>query len=64
MIDLSAKKSCIVSVDKDEVMKIEAGFYNGFKALEPQSKLMVYSDKSLNESLNDDYRLSLEQLAW
>jgi dTDP-4-dehydrorhamnose 3,5-epimerase len=64
MTDLSAKKSYILSDDNDEVIKIEAGFYNGFKALEPQSKLMVYSDKSLNESLNDDYRLSLEQLAW
>jgi dTDP-4-dehydrorhamnose 3,5-epimerase-like enzyme len=64
MTDLSVKKSFILSEDQDEVIKIEAGFYNGFKALEPQSKLMVYSDKSLNESLNDDYRLSLEQLAW
>lgn len=64
MTDLTAKKSCIVSDDQDEVIKIEAGFYNGFKALEHQSKLMVYSDTSLNESLNDDYRLSLELLAW
>ncbi len=64
MTDLTVKKSIILSEDQDEVIKIEAGFYNGFKALEPQSKLMVYSDKSLNESLNDDYRLSLEQLAW
>jgi dTDP-4-dehydrorhamnose 3,5-epimerase-like enzyme len=62
MTDLTVKKSCILS--EDQVIKIEAGFYNGFKALEPKSKLMVYSDKSLNESLNDDYRLSLDQLAW
>lgn len=46
------------------VIRIEAGFYNGFKALDPQSKLVVYSDKSLKDSINDDYRLSLEQLAW
>jgi dTDP-4-dehydrorhamnose 3,5-epimerase len=64
MTDLSVKKSFILSEDLDEVLKIEAGFYNGFKALEPQSKLMVYSDKSLSNSLNDDYRLSVEQLTW
>jgi dTDP-4-dehydrorhamnose 3,5-epimerase len=64
MTDLSDKMSFILSEDQDEVVKIEAGYYNGFKALEPLSKLMVYSDKSLNDSLNDDYRLSLEQLAW
>jgi dTDP-4-dehydrorhamnose 3,5-epimerase-like enzyme len=64
MTDLTVKKSFILSEDQDEVIKIDAGFYNGFKALESQSKLIVYSDKSLNESLNDDYRLSLEQLAW
>jgi dTDP-4-dehydrorhamnose 3,5-epimerase-like enzyme len=64
MTDLSDKMSFILSEDQDEVVKIEAGYYNGFKALEPLSELMVYSDKSLNDSLNDDYRLSLEQLAW
>jgi len=64
MEDHSVKKAFILSDDIDVVIKIESGFYNGFKALEPQSKLMVYSDKSLGESLNDDYRLSLEQLAW
>jgi dTDP-4-dehydrorhamnose 3,5-epimerase len=64
MKDLTVKKFFILSEDHDEVIKIESGFYNGVKALEPKSKLLVYSDKSLNESLNDDYRLSLEQLAW
>ncbi len=64
LTDLTVKESFILSEDQDGIIKIEAGFYNGFKALEPKSKLMVYSDKSLNESLNDDYRLSLEQLAW
>jgi dTDP-4-dehydrorhamnose 3,5-epimerase-like enzyme len=64
MKNYSVKKSCILSDYNDEVIKIEAGFYNGFRALEPQSKLMVYSDKSLNESLKDDYRLSLEKLGW
>lgn len=62
--DLSVKKSILLSEDQDEVVKIEAGFYKWFKAIEPESKLLVYSDKSLNDSLNDDYRLSLEQLAW
>jgi dTDP-4-dehydrorhamnose 3,5-epimerase len=64
MTDLTVKKSFILSEDQDEVIKIGPGFYNGFKALELKSILMVYSDKCLNESLNDDYRLSLEQLAW
>jgi dTDP-4-dehydrorhamnose 3,5-epimerase-like enzyme len=58
MTGLSAIKTFIVSDDQDEVINIEAGFYNGFKALEYKRKLIVYSDTSLNESVNDNYRLS------
>jgi hypothetical protein len=59
-----SKNSFILSEDYDVVIKIEAGFYSGYNTLAPQSKLLVYTDTSLSESLNDDFRLCLELLAW
>ena len=43
--------------DKDpKILEIPAGYANGFMTLEPKTKLTYYSDKSLNKSLDDDYR--------
>jgi hypothetical protein len=35
---------------------LNPGFVNGFQALEADSILMVYSDKTLEESKEDDFR--------
>lgn len=39
-----------------QVLHLPAGYANGFKALEPNSKIIVFSDKSLEDSKKDNYR--------
>lgn len=50
--------------NETQVLEISGGYYNGFEALEKGSVLMVFSDFSLQESKNDDYRESLENMPW
>ena len=40
------------------VLHVPGGFYNGFVATQKNSILQVYSDLHLDDSLQDDYRLS------
>ena len=44
----------------NEVLHIPGNYANGFKALERGSKLMVFSDFSLEESAGDNFRFSSE----
>ncbi|NQX55202.1 WxcM-like domain-containing protein [Pedobacter panaciterrae] len=46
----------VLDVNKNEVLSVPGGHASGFKALLPNSKLMVFSDFSLDDSLNDDFR--------
>jgi len=46
----------ILSDTQSEILIIPPGHVNGFKALEPDSTMIVFSDMSLEESKNDDYR--------
>ena len=39
---------------------IPGGYANGFRALEPHSKLIVFSNFTVEESSSDDYRFSKE----
>lgn len=48
----------ILSAKNPQVLIIPAGNANGLKALEPDSKLMVFSDLTLEEAKNDDYRFA------
>jgi len=50
---LSAKNSEIVSVPK--------GYANGLKALEPDSEIMIFSDKSLEDGANDNIRFPADK---
>lgn len=45
---------------KSEILIIPPGHVNGFKALESDSILIVFSDKTLQESKEDDFRFSLD----
>ncbi len=38
------------------VLKIPGGYINGFKAMVPNSKLMVFADATIVESKQDDFR--------
>lgn len=49
-----------LSEEATEVLIIPAGHINGFKASRPDSEMMVFSDKSLQESKRDDYRFPLK----
>lgn len=48
--ELSAKES--------NVLHIPGGYVNGFKAVEKESSLLVFSDKDLKASKDDDYRFN------
>lgn len=53
--DLDVKRF-VLSEKKPGVLKIPAGYANGFKTLLPDTKIMFFSTSSLEESLGDDYR--------
>ena len=44
------------SEEKQEILYIPNGFVNGFKAIQPDSKLMIMSNYGLNEIENDELR--------
>jgi dTDP-4-dehydrorhamnose 3,5-epimerase-like enzyme len=46
----------ILSVIDNKLLHIPGGFANGFQALEPHSKLMVFSDFAIADAGTDDYR--------
>ncbi|APQ18501.1 hypothetical protein [Maribacter hydrothermalis] len=43
------------------VLEISGGYATGIQAINKNSKLMVYSDFSLDQSKNDDYRFPVDQ---
>lgn len=45
---------------KSEILIIPPGCVNGFRALEPHSTLMVFSDMLLEDSKNDDFRFPVD----
>ncbi|MGB5555182.1 MAG: hypothetical protein WBM83_11030 [Flavobacteriaceae bacterium] len=53
----------VVSAAEPKILALPKGYANGFKALVEGSKLMVFSNASLTESQQDDYRYSIEQWA-
>jgi dTDP-4-dehydrorhamnose 3,5-epimerase-like enzyme len=57
--DLSIN-TLIISDKQTEILVIMPGHVTGFKALEPESTMILFSNKTLEESQNDDYRFPLE----
>ena len=55
-----SKKSLLVkmilSAKKPQVLYIPPGFANGFKALEPNTKVVFFSTTTLEQAGDDDYR--------
>jgi len=45
-----------LSSSKPVAMYIPGGYANGFKSLTENSKLLIFSSSSLDESIKDDYR--------
>lgn len=45
-----------ISAKNPTVIRIPAGYANGFKSLEKNTVVLIFSTSSLSESQNDDYR--------
>ena len=52
-------KRFLLEAKKPSVLEISGGYANGFKAMEKNSKLMVFSNFNLEASKNDDFRYEL-----
>lgn len=50
-----------LQANKPKVLTVPPGYVSGFRAKEMGSELMVFSDKSLEESIKDDYRFVLDE---
>lgn len=46
----------ILNANNNQVLHIPGNFANGFKALEENSKMIVFSDFTIEESTNDNFR--------
>jgi len=46
----------VLNADKNQILHIPGNFANGFKALEKNSRMIVFSDFSLEESSKDNFR--------
>ena len=55
--DLPVEKY-ILSDKEPGVIAVPKGYANGFRALEENSKILVFSDYKLNDNKNDEYRFS------
>ena len=53
--DLKVNKQ-ILSAENPQILIIPPGCANGFKALQPDSQLISFSNLTIEESKNDDYR--------
>ena len=49
-------ESYILTATKSQVLAVSEGCATGIRAMEMDSSLMVFSDKTLDEAKNDDYR--------
>lgn len=50
----------VLSERQSEILIIPPGHVNGFKALEPDSIMIVFSDMRLEDSKNDDFRFDVD----
>ncbi len=48
----------LISSNKPEILYIPKGYVNGFKSLTKDTKLIFFSDRTLEESKNDDIRFT------
>lgn len=53
-------KTFVLSAQKLEVLSVPKGYASGFKALQRNSKFIVYADALIEEAKNDDYQYPIE----
>ncbi len=49
-------RSFVLSAENPQIVYVPPGFANGFKSLEKNTKVIVYSTATLQQSKDDDYR--------
>lgn len=54
-------ESYILKDQEPIILSVPNGYASGFKATKEDSSLMVFSDSSLEDSTNDDFRFPLDQ---
>lgn len=55
-METEVEASRVLSTDKPEIQYIPPGFYNGFKTLTDDAKIIFFSTVTLDEAKDDDYR--------
>lgn len=54
----------VISHSDFQVLEIPGGHLNGFRALEPESSLQVFSEFNLEQGKADDFRVDIQTLIW
>ena len=54
-------KKIVLDAKNPAILEISGGYATGFKAIEENSILQVFSNSSLDESKNDDFRYPIEK---
>ena len=54
-------KRIVLDAKNPAILEISGGYATGFKAIEENSILQVFSNFSLDESKNDDFRYPIEK---
>src|SRR3990167_4902705 len=52
----STVERMVLSAKKPRIVFVPAGYANGFRSLEKNTQIMIFSTSSLEESKGDDYR--------
>ena len=50
-----------LTVENNQVLHVPGGYATGFKAIESDSKMLVFSNFSMEESMNDDFRFEKDK---
>jgi dTDP-4-dehydrorhamnose 3,5-epimerase len=58
--DLAVREFVLSSI-QPTVLHVPGGYLNGFRALEANSKMLVFSDATVEESKADDYRFDKDK---
>ena len=61
MPECAAIFSEVIDAESGSILEIPPGYANGLRAVTEQAVLMVFSDKSLEDSQKDDYRWKPEK---
>jgi dTDP-4-dehydrorhamnose 3,5-epimerase len=64
MQEQHVRSKMIVLAEDNRVVHIDSGNYNGFEALREGSKMLVFSNQTIDEAVLDDFRMNMEELAW